>query len=610
MNKNDQRKRKLLRFIAYFTLTVITTIVTGCSSLPKRNVELTQSYKLLAPSITTNTPPILSAYTDISYLVFKENNYSNTMHYAAILDTGDDALLTRVHLIRAARESIDIQTFIWKQDQTSDFLFYELLKAAQRGVQIRLLIDALNHIAPPKQLARMAIAHKNFSICLYRPTADVVCNNTIDTISTAVFRMRRFNRRMHNKTFIVDNKIGIAGGRNYEGKYFDRDSTFIFKDRDMLLISPIVTNMTISFNKFWNNNKSVNLLQFKDVQGNLGAIKNSPWKYDYKSDKYNLNSISILANTSYLGLIRPQLKLTRIKSVRFASDTPRKFDIVRPKNEMSGILNELVPDAKDYLFFQTPYLIYNKAAKKSIKKIRKKNPELKVIFSSNSLAAADHINVFALSYKHRKKLYKKMGLDIYEFKPFPEDLEIFVPRYKDLINLPMEKIKEYVLEDDIAPIKKKAPRLSIHAKTFIMDDQIALIGSHNFDPRSAKYNTECGILVKDKEFCTLVANSMVRMIDSGNSWIVGKRIQKENLISKFSGFIGAVSSALPIFDVWPFQYTSVYELRKNGTPMLSRDPDFYKNYRDVGQFPEVNSANTDIKTRLFKAFGGWSNHLM
>ncbi len=610
MNKNRKSSKRPYCTLICSIIAISSILLSGCSSLPKRDIKLTRSYKLLAPNVITNHPPIKSTYTDVADIVFQENSNNIPMHYATILDTGDDALLARTHLIRAAKTSINIQTFIWKCDQTSDFLFSELLKAAERGVHVRLLIDALNYIAKPDQLARMAIAHKNFDICLYRPTADVVCNSKLDTISSAVFRIRRFNRRMHNKTFIVDGEIGITGGRNYEGKYFDRNSKFIFKDRDILLISPVITNMTISFEKFWNNNKSVNLLQFKDVQKNLGKTKKSPWSYNYTNDYYDIASISDLASTNYIGSVRPQLNLIQIESAFFASDSPRKFDIRKPKHEMSGILDSVLPDAKEYIFLQTPYLIYNKSARKEIKKLRKKNPNLKVIFSSNSLAAADHINVFALSYKHRKKLYKKMGLDIYEFKPFPKDLEVFVPRYKKLINIPINEIEKHIENDDLAPIKKKAPRLSIHAKTFVMDDNIALIGSHNFDPRSTKYNTECGILIKDKNFCKLVGESLRRMVAPENSWVVGKRIQKENLRSKCSGFIGSISSALPIFDIWPYGYTSVYELRKDGTPMLSREADFYKNYKDIGQFPEIDSTSTDIQARLFKAFFGWSNHLM
>ena len=607
--KKEYKHQIAYRIIICVIATLAGSYTTGCSSLPKRDTELTRAYKILAPSVTTSQSAIKSTYTDVANAVFHSKHATST-HYATILDTGDDALLARTHLIRAAKKSIDIQTFIWKQDQTSDYLFYELLQAAQRGVHVRLLIDALNHIAEPDQLARMAIAHDNLDICLYRPTADVVCNSTLNTISSAAFRIRRLNRRMHNKTFIVDGQIGITGGRNYEGKYFDRNNTFLFKDRDILLISSVVTNMTIAFDKFWNNSKSVNLLQFKDVQKHLGKIKDSPWKFDYGDDKYDLASISNLASTAYLGSIRPMLTLTEVESAFFLSDTPSKFDIKKPKQEMAEVLGKILPEAKEYIFLQTPYLIYNKNTRKEIKKLRKKNPNLKVIFSSNSLAAADHVNVFALSYKYRKKLYKKMGLDIYELKPFPKDIEILVPRYVKLIDMPMEEIRKYALADNVAPIKKKAPRLSIHAKTFIMDDNIALIGSHNFDPRSAKYNTECGIVIQDDKFCKKVGDSMMRMVDPGNSWVVGKRVQKENLRSKCSGFIGSISSALPIFDIWPYGYTTVYELREDATPVLSRHPEFNKNYKDVGQFPEVDSASTDIQTRLYKAFFGWSNHLM
>lgn len=284
--------------------------------------------------MVTNKPAIASTYTDVAHIVFQENSKSNTIHYATILDSGDDALLARTHLIRAAKESIDIQTFIWKRDATSDFLFSELLAAAQRGVKVRLLIDALNYIAKPKQLARMATAHNNLDICLYRPLATTVCNNTIEKISSIAIRIRRLNRRMHNKIFIIDNKIGVTGGRNYEGKYFDRNNSFLFKDRDILVISPVVTNMTAAFEKFWNNKKSVNLLQFIDVQKNIGDINNSPWKFNYPDDRYDLAEVSRLANTNHLGSIRPQLNLTEIQSAIFASDTPSKFDIKHPKHEM------------------------------------------------------------------------------------------------------------------------------------------------------------------------------------------------------------------------------------------------------------------------------------
>ncbi len=605
--------KKNIKTISRYLVSVLSIMwLTGCSSIPTRNTELTDSYKLLAADSTTNTPPIKSIYADMADIVFNTKNNTNTMSYAAVLETGDDALLVRIHLIRAARRTIDIQTFIWKQDKTSDFIFAELLQAAKRGVHIRLLIDALNPITNSKQLARMATAHKNLDICLYRPISEAVNDNTVKALSSFVFKIRRYNRRMHNKTFIVDGKIGISGGRNYEGKYFDRGSNneFIFKDRDILVISQTVTNMTVAFDKFWHNKKSVNLLQFKDVQKSLGDVKNSPWKFKYPDDKYAVKSITELADNYRLSDIRPELKLQNIKSVTFVSDTPAKFDIIKPKHEMIKLTAEIIPSTEKYILLQTPYLIYSKKSLKEIKKRRKKNPKLKVIFSSNSLAAADHVNVYALSFKNRKKLYKKMGLDIYELKPYPQDIEYFVPRYKHLLKVPENKFREYLADHSIDDLRKSGPNLSIHAKTMVIDDKIALIGSYNFDPRSRDLNTECGFLIKDRDFSINVAANIIKMIEADNSWVVGKKQEKEPLISKFSGMIGSISSALPIFDIWPYTYTSVFELRKGGTPMLSRDPDFYKNYKDVGQFPDVKGVTTEIQTKLFKAFGGWSNCLM
>ena len=143
-----------------------------------------------------------------------------------------------------------------------------------------------------------------------------------------------------------------------------------------------------------------------------------------------------------------------------------------------------------------------------------------------------------------------------------------------------------------------------------VDGRDAFIGSYNFDPRSAKLNTECGVVITDEAFTTLVEDTIRNMVAPGNSWVVGKRYEKEGLLSRFSGVIGSISTALPIFDIWPYRYTTVYDLRDGMDPVLSRDPGFYQRYRDVGQFPEVDSIGTDIQTRLFKAFGGWANPLM
>ena len=151
--------------------------------------------------------------------------------FVSLLELGDDALLARVHLIRAARRSIDLQTFIWRDDPTSRFLFDELVAAAERGVLVRLLIDGLNMPAKPEQLARMASAHRNLEICLYKPLSWNSESSRIGFLKNLLFKARHMNRRMHNKLLLIDGRIGIVGGRNYEGKYYDRNREFLFRSR-------------------------------------------------------------------------------------------------------------------------------------------------------------------------------------------------------------------------------------------------------------------------------------------------------------------------------------------------------------------------------------------
>ena len=142
-----------------------------------------------------------------------------------------------------------------------------------------------------------------------------------------------------------------------------------------------------------------------------------------------------------------------------------------------------------------------------------------------------------------------------------------------------------------------------------MDGRVSLIGSHNFDPRSAKLNTECGLFIEDVEVADALEASIMNACEPGNAWTVSKG-PTTPVISHFSGFIGTVSSALPVFDVWPYRYTTNYELKEGYEPLPPRHPDFQQHYLNVGYFPEVPDSSTVINTRLMKAFGGWARPLM
>ena len=178
-------------------------------------------------------------------------------HYALILDHGQEALLARINLIRSAQSSIDLQTYIFDKDDSARLVLDELLAAARRGVKVRLLIDQLSAIADLQILAALSGAHDNFAIRIYNPSFGKAKLNYFDYAGSVLCCFRRFNQRMHTKLILVDDAIGITGGRNYQDDYFDWDAQYNFRDRDVLIAGPAATDMARNFEAFWSARRSV-----------------------------------------------------------------------------------------------------------------------------------------------------------------------------------------------------------------------------------------------------------------------------------------------------------------------------------------------------------------
>ncbi len=582
-------------------------VLAGCSSVPERELENAFFHQRLKSYEITDAQPITSEFQDAADAAWKNLENGRSEQYVGILELGDDALLARVHLIRAARRSIELQTFIWKDDPTSRFVFDELVKAAERGVTVRVLIDAMNLPASPDTLARMARAHRNLEIALYKPLSENAVVGSIGFWENLVFKTKRMNRRMHNKLLLVDGRIGIAGGRNYEGKYYDRNPHFLFRDRDVVVAGPAVMDMLDSFELFWQDHDAVFLTQLTDVRRAFEKLPQEPARFASANDAWMFAEVDARANDHALSKTRTTITIHEADAVTFIYDTPRKFNGGKERMDFDEWFEFLLSESSDRLVYQTPYLIYSRDVRKGFKKLREQHPNFRVIGSSNSLAAADHTHVYALSFKHRKELYKKTGIDIYESKPYPADQHAYVHGLDALVE---QAIREAGVDRaDIDQIERAGPLLCIHAKSLVLDGKIALIGSHNFDPRSAKLNTECGVFIADVEVALELERLILNACAPRNAWTVS-RGPTTPVISRFSGFIGAISTALPVFDIWPYRYTTNYELKDGHAPLPPRDPNFQNNYINVGYFPEVPSSSTVIQARLMKGFLGWARPFM
>jgi len=536
------------------------------------------------------------------YAQLVERARADHVHYVNLLDRGEDALLLRIHLIRAARSSIDIQTFIFAEDDAGYLVLDELVAAARRGVKVRVLVDQLFSLGNTQLLAALARAHVNFELRVYNPTFHKASTQPLEFAAGVLCCFARFNQRMHNKLLLVDGVIGIAGGRNYENRYFDWDDEFDYRDRDVLVAGPAGAAMRASFEQFWAHPRSVPLSRLRDVSARIlsDGLDAPVYAQHTYTNAARVTALSAHANDS--AYIRAHFAdaAVRVANVEYFSDTPDKADSDSAQsNQLSRHIVDLLGRARDEIDFQTPYLVLSRPARNLFRDLHHAHPRLRVLVSTNSLAATDAFYVYALSYKYKKR-YLKLDFEIHEFKPFPAEAADLIAGYAALGDSDEAALR--YRKYGRTPLTRGGVRLGLHAKSIVIDGAVTLVGSHNFDPRSDNYNTESGFIIHDPTFAQLVRASILRDAAPDNAWTIARR-EHGTWISRVNERIGDWSAKLPVFDLWPFRYASSFELDAGCSPLPPDDPRFYSCYRDVGDFPEVNLSPKTIYTRIITAFG-------
>lgn len=589
-------------------LCLVSALLVGCAVDPihARRATATaaaaQDHALTCTA--TDACAIASPYQDMAAQALRESHPGARVHYLNLLDQGEDSLLLRVHLIRAARKSIDIQTFIFAEDDAGYLMLDELVKAAQRGVKVRVIVDQLFSLDNTELLAQLARAHVNFELRVYNPTFHKARTPPLDFAAGIVCCFFRFNQRMHNKLFLIDNAIGIAGGRNYEDRYFDWDDTFDYRDRDVLVAGPAAAQMSVSFENFWGNQRSVALSRLRDVSTRILADGLNARRYAAHVYRNAARVAALSRRADDIGYMRTHFAdaAMRVGDVEYFSDAPDKFDEPdRPGAEqLSRHILQLFADAQAEIVMQTPYLVLSRTARRVFRDKHRANRNLHIVVSTNSLAATDAFYVYALSYKYKKRYLKQLGFEIHEFKPFPDEAPQMIADYA-LLGDHAEQARRYHKYGS-APLILRGVRVGLHAKSIVIDSAISLIGSHNFDPRSDHYNTESGFIIHDRAFAQALRTSILRDIAPGNAWTIAPR-ERHDWLSQLNERIGDVSAALPVFDVWPFRYASSFQLNPGCEPLPPNDPHFYSCYTDVGDFPEVDLPLKTIYTRIVTAFG-------
>ena len=550
-------------------------------------------------SIRADDRPAPSILLEYAELAVARSTANDPRHRVALLNDGDDALLARVHAIRAARETIDLQTFIWSDDEVARFVFFDLLRAARRGVRVRLLVDQMGVGLTSETLARMATVHANLEIRIFNPVG--LRSGPAVFLKNILLRFRAINHRMHNKVMTVDGRIGIVGGRNIADEYFDRDPTYTYVDREVLVVGPAVADMAASFKEYWSSRYAVPAEHLVDVgRVILGTPEYSLPAWERPPVPSCLAALDRAADGREITRSMTSSPLYAVGRVEFVADPPGKRRASAGDDGASTLERtraKLVAAAEHSVLVQTPYLLLSREHVAAIGAMRARNPQLEVAVSTNGLASADQAHVYGLSFKHRMRMLRDLGLRIHEFKPTPASARRFVSRYDEL-------------RAEARRLGRREPCLGIHAKSVSIDSRIAFVGSHNFDPRSYRRNTEACVVIYDRAVAESLEDEIRAAMCPRNSWLVAAK-KRVPLVSSLSGIVGSLSRALPLFDLWPFRYATCYELRAGMSPVPPGHPNFHEHWRDVGWFPGVEPLSGGVvTTQAFSAFGGLTSSLM
>lgn len=419
-----------------------------------------------------------------------------------VLEEETEAMMSRAWLSEHAMESIDVQYFIFSTDNIGLIAIDYLVKAAERGVKVRILVDDIMMQASGDELLMLA-AHENLSIKIYNPLANVG-KNIVEKFINLTTRFHDFNQRMHNKIFLVDGKITITGGRNIADEYFGFDHEYNFRDRDVLLIGGVNKAIAQSFEQFWQDELSVPVdelmpkIEFSEADLTFNTL------HQYACNPENFTAqirVQIKNITKAWQEVIQTGKLHWLEGVEYVSDQPGKNNkdkFLSGSGQSTERLIELVQQAKESIVIQTPYLITTKTSRTLFKSMVDKGVAITIL--TNSLASNDNLEAFS-GYQRDRSALLKTGVKIYEFKP---DAQI------------RQKIMSAAMQEKLAVM----PIFGLHAKSMVIDDNTTVIGTFNLDPRSSHLNTESIVIIPSKQIAAEVKQGMLVEMQPENAWQV------------------------------------------------------------------------------------------
>jgi putative cardiolipin synthase len=474
---------------AAFTLVAI--VLASCSSLPP-GADYPRT-----PSVALGDPEQTSLGN--RFALAARTHDGNSAY--RIISVGVDGFLIRAQMIAMAERTLDLQYYIFRGDETGRLLTEALLRAADRGVRVRVLVDDGDTKPGDEQLMALD-GHPNIQVRIFNPFA---YRGHHQLLRTAEFLLHksRLDYRMHNKLIVADNAVALMGGRNIGNQYFQLDPESQFADDDVFAAGPIAVQLSARFDEFWNNALAI---PGAALQRRLGA--QSELKEHRRKERANpgqqlatlrtdgIDYLKLVATGEpYAGLLSGRLPLAWAHAAVVA-DSPDKKRVVNGDIAGRLISRPVIAAAgavRGELLMVTPYFVPTTEELQVLKNLRARGLTVRIL--TNSLESAPDLVAQSGYLRFRKPLLAD-GAELYEVRSLLGSARgsgqtTTVSRYGNY---------------------------GLHAKLYVFDREQLFIGSMNFDQRSLRLNTETGLIIDSPELAQQTALRFDAMTRPENSY--------------------------------------------------------------------------------------------
>jgi putative cardiolipin synthase len=413
-----------------------------------------------------------------------------------MLSVGVDGFLTRLQMANSAERSLDLQYYILRGDDTGRLLADAVLRAADRGVRVRLLIDDGERIDGDERIAVLD-AHPQIEIRIFNPFEyrghDKLLRALEFTVSSA-----RLDYRMHNKLFVTDNAVALVGGRNIGDQYFQVDPESQFADDDVFAEGPIVQELSGTFDEYWNSASAIPVAALVDANpadSSLDDYRKSLATHRQQATDETDYASRAASGEPLNGMLSGKLPLVWAHA-QLICDSPDKKSVEKGwavGRLMRRPVVRAVTAAQSELLMITPYLIPGSEGMQLLHELRQRDVRVRVL--TNSLESSE-VPIAQAGYMHYRVPLLEEGVELHEVR------SLLGNSSGSGQSANMSQYGNY----------------SLHAKLFIFDRQRLFIGSMNFDQRSMHLNTEIGLIIDSPELAQQAAARFDAMVQSANAY--------------------------------------------------------------------------------------------